>query len=714
MKAIQIIPMMIAFVLLLTSCSEAPTVLSKPIDDKKVVLRFGHDMPTKSPQHDAALRFAKLVDEHSGGQVQIKVFPNQSLGTDRQMLAMAMKGELDIVLPPTAKLSHIIPELQIFDLPYLLPNARSADLALDGKVGNTLLSKLDQHNLLGVTFWTGGFKQLTTNAPIKRIDDFQKLRFRTMQSNLIRDQFTSWGAQSVAIDFGKTFEALKNNVVDGQENPLISTINMKFHDVQKHLYVSNHGYLAQMFILSKQSFEKLSKTHQKIIIDTALEVTPWQRAQSNAKHSALLEQLKDHPIEVRPLPKQVSQFMRKRARRLLEQHRFDLGTELVEDILQVVDGQKDFGDDELVIAIDADMSGNSSLSGLAIKRGIELAIDEVNQSGGVLGKKLAVIARDNSMIPARGLANLKKFSLMPNLLAVFSGISSPVVLSELAFIHQNKMLMLDPWAAATPIIDNTYDPNFVFRISVRDEFAADFLLENALKVSDKVGFLLVDNGWGRSNHKALLSAMNKRGLTPTTTQWFEWGKKDFGPTVNNLYQMGSEVIIYVGNPIEASAMIEQIGLKPTPLPVISHWGITGGYFPKLAGEALKKVDLRILQTFSFIDNKRAKVVDFVKNYKTRYAITQTSQIVAPVGTAHAYDLTHILVKAVEKAGSTDPDSVRKALELLKYHSGLVKEYSPPFSPTNHDALKGDDFILTRYENGYLVPFTNKTGGDNNQ
>ncbi|NQZ12438.1 MAG: ABC transporter substrate-binding protein, partial [Algicola sp.] len=198
-----------------------------------------------------------------------------------------------------------------------------------------------------------------------------------------------------------------------------------------------------------------------------------------------------------------------------------------------------------------------------------------------------------------------------------------------------------------------------------------------------------------------------RGLTPTSTQWFEWGKKDFSGTINNLYEADSKVIIYVGNPVEATKIIEQISLKQTPLPIISHWGITGGYFPQLAGNALNKVDLRVLQTFSFIDNNNAKVLRFVEKYKARYSITKTAQIVAPVGTAHAYDLMHLLAKAIKKAGSTAADDVRQALETLEYHSGLVKEYAPPFTPQNHDALNKNDFIMTHYEGNHLVPLTSK-------
>lgn len=691
---------------LLVGCSQPQPDKPAAIKPKTKVLRLGHDMPTGTPLHRAALAFAEQVKDKSKGQISVEVFPNQVLGSDRQMIDMAQKGELDIILPPTAKLAHILPKMQIFDLPYLFPNAEAAYNAIDGQVGNTLLADFEDHGLLGVTIWESGFKQLTTAKPIERIEDFQSLKFRIMESPMLQDQFSAWGADAITIDFAKTYDVLRDKVADGQENPLGSIFNMKFHEVQQYIYLSNHGYLGQVFTLSKQSFETLSKPHQQIIINSALEITPRQREQAQDAQKKWMQALAREAIEIRPLSDEVSAFMRAKAKRVLEKYRLSFGTEVVEKILQLADEQKTFGDDQLVIALDADLQGNSSLSGLAIRRGIEMAIGEINAQGGILGKQLTLTARDNSMIPARGLDNLRKFSQIDNLVAVFTGISSPVVLAELAYIHQNRLLTLDPWAAATPIIDNAYEPNYVFRVSVRDEYAADFLLQNALEVSDKVGLLLVDNGWGRSNHKALVDSLGNRALKATTTQWFEWGTKDFSEALNNLYQAGSKVIIYVGNPVEARHMVNLMSKRDNPLTVISHWGITGGRFAVEARQALKKVDLRILQTFSFIDNEKPKVKAFVEQYKQHYSIEDSTQIVAPVGTAHAYDLTHLLVKAIERAGSADMSKIRDALETIEQHQGLVKYYNPPFTPEDHDALDRSDFILTRFQDHYLVPLGN--------
>ena len=107
----------------------------------------------------------------------------------------------------------------------------------------------------------------------------------------------------------------------------------------------------------------------------------------------------------------------------------------------------------LIIGIDADLSAVAIEGGVAISRGVELAVDEINAAGGILGRKLKVISKDHRGNPARGVFNINQFSEMPHLLAVVGGVHTPVVLAEIEVIHEKNILMLVPWAAGTPIVD---------------------------------------------------------------------------------------------------------------------------------------------------------------------------------------------------------------------------------------------------------------------
>ena len=128
-------------------------------------------------------------------------------------------------------------------------------------------------------------------------------------------------------------------------------------------------------------------------------------------------------------------------------------------------------ENSIVIGIDADMSSGAAQAGEAIRRGVALALDEINAEGGLLGRPVECVVRDHRGNPSRGVDNITEFAQMRDVLAVVGGIHTPVALQELDVIHREQMLYLDPWAAGTPVVDNGRNPNFVFRVSVRDEYA---------------------------------------------------------------------------------------------------------------------------------------------------------------------------------------------------------------------------------------------------
>jgi len=363
----------------------------------------------------------------------------------------------------------------------------------------------------------------------------------------------------------------------------------------------------------------------------------------------------------------------------------------------------------ILVGLDADMSSGSARSGDAIRRGIVLAMDDINRRGGVLGRPLALVVRDHRGNPARGLDNMAEFAEMKDLVAVVGGLHTPVALAELPFIHKNHIIYLDPWAAGTPVVENGYRPNYVFRVSVRDEYAGGFLIERAVSGGHKkVALLLEQTGWGRSNERSMTSALEARGLKPVTVQWFHWGTRDMTPQIRAALDAGADVILLVANAPEGAAAVTNMAALPRDrrIPIISHWGITGGDFCKQVCRSLQRVDLRFLQTYSFLDPpfpERAKKV--LAAYRRKFPPCQSAEdIFAPAGTAHAWDLIHLLARAVEKAGTLDRPAIRNAMEHLDPYPGLVRNYNPAFTPERHDALTAEDFRLARYNNrGIIVP-----------
>ena len=294
-------------------------------------MKFGHDMPEDSAQHVAALKYAELVKERTKGQVEVKVFPAQQLGTDPEMVQQAQMGTLEIVLPPTAKISGFAAQLQLADLPFLFPSKETCYQVLDGPVGDKLLALLDAKGLKGVSFWESGFKQITANKAIRKPEDFAGMKVRVMESPLLIAQYKQVKANPVPIDFAETYNALQQGVVDAQENPLVSIVNMKFYEVQKYTMLSNHGFLGYAFLFSKKVYDALPADIQKVMRDTARELASFERQDTARREAGYIERIKKGGSQIVELTPQELQAFEKAFRPVHQQFAKTIGEDLLND-----------------------------------------------------------------------------------------------------------------------------------------------------------------------------------------------------------------------------------------------------------------------------------------------------------------------------------------------------------------------------------------------
>jgi len=240
-------------------------VPSEKIENPKVYkLKFGHDMPGESPQHIAAKKFKEIVERKSEGRLQIEILPNQTLGSDQEMILKAIEGNLDIILPPMAKLGAIVPASLYLDLPFFFEDSKELYEMLDGKPGRILREQFLSKGLIGVSFWESGFKHFTANKKIHSPEDFKNLNVRVMKNRLLVDQYTILGGKPFFIDFLKIYDALKDGVINAQENSLVSINNLKLYERQSHITLSEHGYIGYLLSFSKKTYYKLPQELQEI------------------------------------------------------------------------------------------------------------------------------------------------------------------------------------------------------------------------------------------------------------------------------------------------------------------------------------------------------------------------------------------------------------------------------------------------------------------
>ena len=361
------------------------------------------------------------------------------------------------------------------------------------------------------------------------------------------------------------------------------------------------------------------------------------------------------------------------------------------------------------IGLDAEFGLDNSTSAQAVELGLRAAISEINRAGGVLGgRPVELVTKDHRSMPARGIRNIQEFARMPDLVAVFGGRFSPVIIEELPTLKATRTLFMATWSSADMIVDNGMHPNYVYRLSLRDSLAMPKLLDTARKRGLRnVGLLLTNTSWGRSNLAAAEQFVGaNKDVRIVQTAWYNWRDQTLVARYKTLRNAGAEAIVLVANDDEAAVLVREVAALPQAerLPILSHWGVTGGEFTRQAGPALHQVDFSVIQTFSFFRADKKQLARFMATAATVSPVRRIEDIQGPVGVAHAYDLMHILARAINLAGSTDRKAVRDALEKVREHRGLIKTYRPPFTPARHEALGERELLIARYRSdGVLVP-----------
>ena len=363
--------------------------------------------------------------------------------------------------------------------------------------------------------------------------------------------------------------------------------------------------------------------------------------------------------------------------------------------------------DPVKVGLVAALSGPSAKSGEGITRGLTIAIDEINARGGVLGgHMIELVRRDDESNPGKGQTAARELLDKEGCVLLFGGIDSPVSQAIVPLMNTAHVPFMGVWAAATNITRNGANPNYVFRVSAVDDDVDIKLLKYANEKfkAKKAGLMLINNPWGQSNEKGLIAAAkDNSAIAIAGVSKFENNDVDMVPHLTRLKEAGADAIILVVNAPPGAQMMKSRERMGWTVPVVSHWGISGGRFPELAGPTAG--DAHFVQTYSFFGKLSPAGERVLAALKKKYPqIKGPEDIFSPVGTANAYDAMHLLAMAIEQAGSTDANAVRSALENLKAtYQGLIKTYQLPFTPENHDALGPNDYIMVRYEGDKVIP-----------
>jgi branched-chain amino acid transport system substrate-binding protein len=363
--------------------------------------------------------------------------------------------------------------------------------------------------------------------------------------------------------------------------------------------------------------------------------------------------------------------------------------------------------DTIKLGLVAAMSGQSAKSGEAIVRGLSIAIDEINAKGGVLGKKVELLVRDDESNPAKGVLAARELVQREKVVGLFGGLDTPVSIAIVPFANQNKIPFMGVWAAGTPITRNGAADNYAFRVSAVDVLVDKALVDYAIKkyAAKKPGMILINNPWGESNEKGLKEALAEKNMAYAGIEKFQDADVDVVPQLTRLKEAGADVLFMVANVAPSSQVVKSLDRMGWNVPIVSHWGPAGGRFSELAGPSAQRV--HFIQTFSFSGKLSPRGEAVLAALKKKYPEIKTLADVTPaVGIANAYDAMHLMTLGIAKAGSTEGPNIREAFDALDKYEGLIKTYTKPFTPTNHDALTADDYLFTYFKEGEILPLTN--------
>ena len=272
---------------------------------------FAHVLIEDTPNGQAALAFAKEVNEKSKGRIAVTVLPAAQLGGDVEIIEQLQMNMLQIAIPPTATLGNFEPRVQILDLPFLLPSEELMMKVLDGPVGRKILDTLNGHGMEAINFWGAGFRHMTNNVrPIEKPESLKGIKMRTMQSPILLSTYRNFNANPTAMAYTEVYNGLQQSVIEGQENPIANISSMRFYEVQKHMSLTSHAYHGYAAIVNKDAWDALPADLQKIMTEAFDHGRDLARDLTNNFEKEAIEVIKKHTKVTELTPENMAAFIK--------------------------------------------------------------------------------------------------------------------------------------------------------------------------------------------------------------------------------------------------------------------------------------------------------------------------------------------------------------------------------------------------------------------
>ncbi len=307
--------------------------------EAKIIVKYGHVGPPIHPQHHGAVAFAKYVNEKTNGGIEVQVFPLGQLGGERSMCEQVQGGTLQMTSATASVLANFVPEIGIIELPFIYPDRDAAYKTLDDQdVRERFAKYADAKGFVFIGYTENEFRDMTNSKrPIKNPEDLKGLKMRVLEAPMMIDTFKALGTNPTPLPFPEIYNALQQKVIDGQDNPIFTSIMMKFTEVNKFATITNHVLTECPTVVNKDFWKSLTPEQQRIFREAA-EVQLKVNREGNAKNRlAALEKAKAQKVDVHVLTPGERDAFKKAVRPVLDKYRSQYGAEWFDFYLKKID-----------------------------------------------------------------------------------------------------------------------------------------------------------------------------------------------------------------------------------------------------------------------------------------------------------------------------------------------------------------------------------------